>query len=80
MPCGKNPNLGRLVYDVHKTAIDDRIFPQSAQDQWNDFYHDAEELLPPNMPKPRVFTLMPGPMWMQITLVIWQLGGLIQAY
>ena len=49
----KNPNVGRLVYDARQTEVDDRLFPQSVQDQWNDFYPDAEELLPPKMPKSR---------------------------
>ena len=43
--------MGRLVYDAHQIEIDDSLFLQSAQDQWNNFYPDAEELLPPKMPK-----------------------------
>mmetsp|Transcript_15996 Transcript_15996/g.23839 ORF Transcript_15996/g.23839 Transcript_15996/m.23839 type:complete len:1130 (+) Transcript_15996:7540-10929(+) len=53
MSRSKTPNVGRLVFDARQTEVDDRLFPRSAQDQWNDFYPDAEELLPPNMPKTR---------------------------
>ena len=53
MPCGKNPNMGRLVYDTYQTEVNNRIFTDFAKDQWNNLYPDAEELLPPKMPKPR---------------------------
>ena len=36
-----------------QTEVDDRIFPQSAQDEWNHFYPDAEELLLTKITKPR---------------------------
>ena len=53
MARNKCPNVGRLVYDSSKTDIDERLFPQPELNQWDDFYPDAEELLPPKMPKPR---------------------------
>ena len=51
----KNPNAVTLVYEAHHTVVDYRIFPQSTQDQWNDFYPDGKELLQSEMPKPRGF-------------------------
>ena len=30
IPCGKNPNVGRLVYEACQTEVDDTLFPQSA--------------------------------------------------
>ena len=53
MSCGKNSNVGILVYDALQIEGDDRLFLQSAQDQWTFFYPNAEELLPPKMLKPR---------------------------
>ena len=53
MSCGKNPNVGILVYVARQAEDDDGLFPKSSQDQWNGFYPDAEDLLPPKMPKPR---------------------------
>ena len=53
MSCGKNPNVGRLVYDSCEIEADDSIFTWSIQYQWKNFYPDAEELLLKNMPKPR---------------------------
>ena len=32
MSRGKNPNMGRLVYDACQTEVDDMIFLQSEQD------------------------------------------------
>ena len=29
IPCGKNPNVGRLVYEARQTEVDERLFPQS---------------------------------------------------
>ena len=55
--CNLDPNMGRLVYDSRQTEVDDRIFLQSAQYQWTFFYPNYEELLPPNMPKPRGFSM-----------------------
>ena len=49
----KNPNVGRLVFDAHPKEVYDRLFTHSPQDQWNAFYPDDEDLLPPNIPKPR---------------------------
>ena len=54
---GKNPNVVRLMYDACQTEVDDRLFPQSAQDQWIGFYPDAEDFLPPKIPKPRVCSM-----------------------
>ena len=68
----KNPNMGRLVYGACQTEFGYRLFTHSNQDHWKSFYPNDEELLPPNIPKSRV--------WMKIILVIWQLGGLEQAY
>ena len=51
IPRGNNPNVGILVYDTHKTELDERLFPQSSKYQWNGFYPDAEYLLRPKMPK-----------------------------
>ena len=42
IPCRINPNVGRLVYDARQIEVDDQLFPQSAQYQWNNFYPDAE--------------------------------------
>ena len=53
MSCGKNPNVGILVYVARQAEDDDGLFPRSSQDQWNGFYPDAEELLLPNIPEPR---------------------------
>ena len=51
MSCGKNPNMGRLVYEAFQTEVYDRLFPQSDLDQWNYFCSDADELIPPKIPK-----------------------------
>ena len=40
------------MYDACQTEVDDRLFLKSTQYQWNYFNPDAEELLPPKMPKP----------------------------
>ena len=48
-----NLNVVSLVCGSRKTEVDDRIFMQSAQDQWKYFYPNAEELIPLNIPKPR---------------------------
>ena len=53
MSYSKNPDMGRLVYDTCQTKVDNGLFPESAQDQWNNLYPDSEESLPPKMPKPR---------------------------
>ena len=54
---GKNPNVGRLVYDARQKEVDYRLFPKSDKDQWNSFYPDAEEFLPPSMQKPRGYSV-----------------------
>ena len=45
------------MYDACQTEVDDRIFLQYAQDQWNDFYPDSDELLITKIPKPRGFSV-----------------------
>jgi hypothetical protein len=45
----KHPDMGKLVYDSKCPEIDERIFHQNAD--WNEFYGDVKEELPPNMPK-----------------------------
>ena len=45
------------MYDARQKEVDDRIFTQSTQDQWNDYYPCTEELLPPKIPKPRGFSV-----------------------
>ena len=57
MSRGNKPKVGRLVYDVRQTEVYYRPFPQSAQDQRNDFYTGAAELLLPNNLKPRVSSM-----------------------
>ena len=51
MSHGKNLTVGILMYGARQTEFDKRILIQSAQDKWNNFYPDDEELLPSNMPK-----------------------------
>ena len=53
MSHSNNHNVVRLMYDYLHTEVDDRLFPRSVQDQWNNFYPGAEEMLPKNMSKPR---------------------------
>ena len=50
---GNNYNVVRLVYYARQPEVDNRLFTQSAQYQCNYFYPDAEDLLLPNMTKPR---------------------------
>ena len=38
MSHSKNPNVVILLYDSLQTEVDDRLFPQSDQDQWNCFF------------------------------------------
>ena len=45
--------MGRLVYEARQIEVNDRVSPQSAQDQWNGFYPNSEKLLPQNIPEPR---------------------------
>jgi hypothetical protein len=47
----KHPDMGCIAYDSKRPDIDERIFHHNAD--WNDFYGDVEEELPPNMPEPR---------------------------
>ena len=48
----KNP--GRVVFDPRQVVTDESIFDTvgSSMEQWQDFYPDAEELMPRNMPEP----------------------------
>ena len=55
MSRGNNNNIGRLVHDAHQKEVDDGLFLQSAQYQWNDFYPGAEYFLTTKMPRPIVF-------------------------
>ena len=41
------------MYNASQIKVDNRLFPQSTKYQWNNFYPDDKELLPPNMPRPR---------------------------
>ena len=49
----KKHNVRILAHDARQTEVDKTLFTQFPQDKWNDFYPDTEELLPPNIPKPR---------------------------
>ena len=44
---------GRIVFDGSVPYIDEALFNPSPPETWSDFYPDAEEQLPPNMPEPR---------------------------
>ena len=49
-----NKNLGRIVFDPRQVGTDEKIFDTagSSMEQWQDFYPDAEELMPRNMSEP----------------------------
>jgi hypothetical protein len=49
----KKKNMGRIVFDGSPPFVDESIFNYSPKEHWQDFYQDAEEQLPPNMPEPR---------------------------
>ena len=44
---------GRIVFDPCEPHIDENTMSPTAPGQWDDFYPDAEEAIPPNMPPPR---------------------------
>ncbi len=52
--CNLTKNPGRIVYDARETISDKSMFDSagSTREQWQDFYPDAEELLPHKMIKP----------------------------
>ena len=43
--------MGRLAYDSKAHDVDESAFVQGSD--WNDFYGDVEEELPPIIPEPR---------------------------
>jgi hypothetical protein len=51
--CLKKKHDGRIVFDGYEPIIDELIFHSESDEVWKDFYPDAEEQLPPNMPEPR---------------------------
>ena len=44
---------GRIVFDATEPSVDETLFAPTNDQYWSDFYPDAEEMLPPNMPRPR---------------------------
>lgn len=49
----KSKKYGRIVFDGSEPIFDERLFPTFNKNEWNDFYPDAEEAIPPNAPPPR---------------------------
>ena len=48
--CLKKHEKSAIVFDDHIPHVDELIFTPV---DWNDFYPDAQEAIPPNMPEPR---------------------------
>ena len=51
--CLKNGNYGRIVFDSSRPYIDETLFNSTRAEHWKEFYPDAAEAIPHNMPEPR---------------------------
>ena len=60
LKCKTKNITGRLVFDPMVPEIDEQLFNPHKQEVWKEFYPDAEEPLPPNMPEPRGAPLRVG--------------------
>ena len=49
----KKGEHGRIVFDGSSPPVDDGLFNPVNPSEWIDFYPDAAEAIPPNMPPPR---------------------------
>jgi hypothetical protein len=49
----KKKEQSRIVFDSLRPFVDESLFNPSNPDIWKDFYQDAEEPIPANMPAPR---------------------------
>ena len=49
----KKKFYGRIPFDSSIPVVDDAIFNPSSKEMWIDFYPDAEETIPHDMPQPR---------------------------
>jgi hypothetical protein len=49
----KKKEQGRIVFDGLRPFVDESLFNPSNSNIWKDFYQDAEEAIPSNMPEPR---------------------------
>jgi hypothetical protein len=44
-------DIGRVAFDPKTPMVDESVFNNGAD--WNEFYGEVQEELPPKMPKPR---------------------------
>ena len=51
--CMKKKRIGRIVFDPIVPYVDESIFNPEQEGMWRDFYKDAEEQIPYNIPTPR---------------------------
>ena len=51
----RNKHESRIIFDPTRMKTDEKLFcnSQTGSEVWKDFYPDAEEALPPKMPRPR---------------------------
>lgn len=53
LKCQLKSTVGRIVFDPMIPDIDERLFQPDDVKTWKEFYPDAEEPMPPDMPEPR---------------------------
>ena len=49
----KKDELGRIIFDPSIPHVDESLFNPTSPEHWKDFYQDASEAIPMNMPEPR---------------------------